>query len=926
MNEWVEQDLSVLTAKGGWHAEDPVMMEKLETSLKRFGQLAPLIVKDNEVLGGRRLFRAMQNIGWQTAMAVRLSGDIEPLHVSLATEIRFDTDYAALSKAIGESLTEAHSLARISPFSAARIEYFKKLIDFDWSQFKEGDDQQSLWDEGDLIKPKGQAPSPKVTTKAPVRVTTSEKKDRPVTPRTEKNSSLPKPAPPPRPSPLVRQVTQAPPVQSLRAPQSAHLTVPSQPVDPELVAFTQAVSEVVQQIGEALGIPVAELTRDPGIVIESTVVHSEIVKDAKPSILELLDEPQPEARASLTVQAPPPPARTAAAAFAGLVDRPVQSSLVPSVIFAGDEGPRVDPNWKLEPLPSLDGVSEIDFDTETDGLRWFKGDRPIGMAVRRPDGSKHYIAFGHRGGNNCDEGTAKRWAQRELRNKHLTGANIRFDIHQMREWGVDLEDQGCTLSDVLHMAPLLDDRRRKWSLDTVAEEYKVLRKTGQDLDKARMADYHASIVAPYAMNDVEMTHLCKQAMWPKLDAEDMHMVRMLEESIIYAVCEMEKNAAPIDVDLLYRWLHESEAEINTLLKELVEGCGFMMDPDKDSSWVRLFEKLGLPITHFTEHGAPSFADGIIKHIKHPLVQKARRVGKLKSLRSKFLLPYADDVREYGMVRFNLHQLRGDKNGTVRGRFSASDQNIQQVFNDKNQRKAFGFDEDDSSHDDEIYLIRKLFKAGIGEYLSADAMQIEYRIMAARAGDPRMLKAYADNPLLSYHELVWDMVRPFKADIIYGKVKILNFMLMYGGGKDKTAETLEMSRSESDAFVDLYKQTFPYTDKLFKSVMAQAENEGFVTTLLGRRARFPGGKFSHAALNAVIQGTAADIMKMKIAELHAARKKTGFVMRMTVHDEVCGDSPDQKCKEMVNEILNAQSVDLPVPILWKTATGPNWAAC
>ena len=115
-------------------------------------------------------------------------------------------------------------------------------------------------------------------------------------------------------------------------------------------------------------------------------------------------------------------------------------------------------NHKWEPVspPCLDGVNCLAFDCETDGLKWWDGDRPIGCAITLPEGHNPkgitaiYLPWGHHGGGNLDEATVKRWAQRELRGKHLTGLNIRFDIHHFREWGVDLEAQGCTFSDVGH--------------------------------------------------------------------------------------------------------------------------------------------------------------------------------------------------------------------------------------------------------------------------------------------------------------------------------------------------------------------------------------------------------------------------------------------------------------------------------------------
>ena len=208
------------------------------------------------------------------------------------------------------------------------------------------------------------------------------------------------------------------------------------------------------------------------------------------------------------------------------------------------------------------------------------------------------------------------------------------------------------------------------------------------------------------------------------------------------------------------------------------------------------------------------------------------------------------------------------------------------------------------------------------YLSSDAEQIEYRLFVHFAKIQRAIDAYKQNPRMSYHKYTWDMVKPY-ADMSYGGIKIYNFMSIYGGGKDKTAEILELPRSQSDEFYRIYHREFPEIEQVLSKASGLAKRRGYVKTLSGRRQRFPDSKFTHKAFNAVDQGSAADIMKQKLYELHKERKRTGFVLRMTVHDSVNGDAPDQECATMVDEILNRQSFDLRVPILWKTQTGQNW---
>ncbi len=644
----------------------------------------------------------------------------------------------------------------------------------------------------------------------------------------------------------------------------------------------------------------------------------------RPAIPELLEcTPAPAA----------PPPTAAPIFFPPVLDIPRVTVEPPSVgrDFFTDTR-KSDLTWVAQEPPSLDGIDTISLNLETTGLDWRGKDRPVGITVGTLDGRlKRYLPFGHAGGN-LDEATVLRWAQREVRGKHIVNANTKFDIHMARAWGVDLEEQGNTVSDVQHYAALLDDNRgavsrsdglRPFSLDALAQDY-LGGCTVPRVDETRMASYTAAEVAERAEYQVQLIAELREKMWPLLDAEDLQRVRQLEDDVIFPTCEMERNGAPLDVELLHRWTKETGELLDALLWDVAKAAGFEVNPDKPANWERLFRQLGLPVTVFTESGAPSFTDAVLKAIPHPTVQAARRAGKLASIRSKYLLPYSEVVSAGGILYYNLHQLRADDHGTVSGRFSSSKVNIQQVMRLSSQRAAFGYAEDDASHDDEIYMIRRLFIPRDGLWLCEDARQIEYRLFAHYAEPQSVMDAYAANPLTNYHKHVLKMVSQHRTGVSYSSVKTLNFAKLYGSGKTRVAEMLGLSQNESDAFYDAYDRAFPEAKKLLKTAADIAARRGYVKTYLGRRARFPDRKWTHKALNRVIQGTAADIMKQKIVELHRDRKLTGLTLRFTVHDEVDGDCPDMDSVACVEEVLNRQSFPLKVPILWEMGHGPNWA--
>jgi len=612
-------------------------------------------------------------------------------------------------------------------------------------------------------------------------------------------------------------------------------------------------------------------------------------------------------------------------------------------------------NWRPSAPPCLDGINEIKLDCETTGLKWWETDRPIGIGICLPDGSTQYLPWGHRGGGNLDEAVVKRWAQTELRGKHIVNLNTRFDVHMLREWGVDLEAQGCTVSDVGHYAALLDDHRLRSSLESLCQDFlpeteqKVKVIDGVVIDPTRMESYSAGTIAVRAEADVRQVHLLKQVLWPKLDVEDLQHVRQLEDDVIYVVCEMEKNGAIIDHELLHKWIKDSQTELQRCLLEIVKLVGFQVNPESSKDQEKLFRYLGIPFTEFTETGRPSFTDNVIKQLDHPVIKLMRRAKKIFNIRSKYLLKYQKAIDSRGILRYALHQLRAVKSeaddaqdtGTISGRFSSTaivdgvGVNIQQVMKVEKQILTHG----------DQYLIRQLHIAESGFFLADDAAQIEYRLFANEAKNPQVLKAYAENPHVSFHKMAWNLLKPFKPDMTYKRTKDFNFAFLYGAGLTKLAlmmdfitqrEFIELREQKANrnhpklaqtfAIKQIYDRVMPEASALRQKYSDSATKHELITTILGRRMRFPNGIRAHKALNGRIQGSAADIMKTKLVELHKARVYTGLKLRFTVHDEACGDAPDTESVKRVNEILNRQSFPLKVPILWDSSIGKNWADC
>jgi hypothetical protein len=391
-----------------------------------------------------------------------------------------------------------------------------------------------------------------------------------------------------------------------------------------------------------------------------------------------------------------------------------------------------------------------------------------------------------------------------------------------------------------------------------------------------------------------------------------------------------------------------------LMWEVSQEIGFAFEHTA-SGWKKLLEHYSLPVPD-------SFSEGVLSVYDHPVVKKAQRASQLASLDSKTFAAYLKKIDAHGVLRYDINQLKGDEGGTVSGRFSIG--YVQQAPNHDNHHAAFG--EGDVGNCKGVCPLfpRRLYKGADGaDYLEADAMQIEYRLFAHFAQNEEVLRAYREDPRMSFHKKTWAMMKTYKPDMLYSHQKNFNFAKMYaariiklavmmGFISEREGEEIRRKKAWNDPRLALikeidgiYNQVMPEVNQLLDkaahlakpecdsycrkndNLHRQYKHRGFIKTLLGRRSRFPDSYKTYIGLNRVLQGTAADILKKKSAELHKERKWTGLLMRLTVHDAFGGDARLPETKQRTTEILDAQSFpELRVPILWEVGTGRTWADC
>jgi DNA polymerase-1 len=572
--------------------------------------------------------------------------------------------------------------------------------------------------------------------------------------------------------------------------------------------------------------------------------------------------------------------------------------------------------WKApEQLPELSRYKRIAFDSEWDGVDWHGSSMPIGWSFCTEDRKKWYLPVGHLGGGNLDRNVVKRWFEREVRNKELVTLSGKGDIQMTRKFGVDLEAQGNTIREVQHKAALLSDVRRSFKMEDMLFDF--LGRHKHEIDRSKIWELPAYEVGPYAEGDAEDTLDLDDYLAKKVSEENLDNVLDLEDSLIYCVCEMERNGVPLDVNLLNDWRGKIRRRFENIIMIISEGTGLKVNPNSGADLARLFGLLNIeyPRTPGTEkfpNGQPSFTDDFLKTVNNEYSQLAREARGLDSLDSKYLLKYLKALKQ-GILYYQLHQLKGDEDyGTISGRFSSSNVNIQQVFDPEKQERKSG-------HRD--YLIRYLFGPERGKrWVRADASQIEFRLFVHYSKSQRLIDIYNNNPEVDFHEQAAEMCH-----IGRKPAKTINFLMLYGGGKDKLAFQLGMSRTESDKLYAEYNHRFPEMRDLYDEVMGVAKRRGHVKTIMGRRARFPGGERIHSALNRVLQGTAADVLKRKLKEVYEMRHELGLKMRLTVHDELDGDIVDDEHANRLRVVLERPLEDLKirVPLLWDVSTGSNW---
>ena len=601
--------------------------------------------------------------------------------------------------------------------------------------------------------------------------------------------------------------------------------------------------------------------------------------------------------------------------------------------------PAADLDWRIvdsaaaldELLGELESAELIAFDTETTSLAYMDADL-VGFSFSVEPGRAAYLPVGHDYPGVPDQLPLTTVLERlepilEDPERPKVGQNLKYDLNVLGRYGIEVRGiahdtmlESYVLDSVGGRHNMDDLAKRMLGVDTILYEDVA----GKGAKQIGFQEVPVEQAAAYAAEDADVALKLHQVMWPRLEAEPRlaAVYRDIELPLVPVLSRVERNGALVDGALLTDYSAELAERMERLKEQAWSEAGeeFNVDSPKQLQTI-LFEKLSLPVLKKTPKGQPSTAEQVLQDLARDyelprLIMDYRILAKLKST-------YTDKLplqinQKTGRIHTSYHQAVA-----ATGRLSSSDPNLQNIP----IRHAEG------------RRIRQAFVAPPGRtILAADYSQIELRIMAHLSGDEGLLAAF---------ERKQDIHRATAAEVFgsaLGEVsddqrrsaKAINFGLIYGMSAFGLGRQLGISRTLAQEYIDRYFERYPGVRRYMESTRALAREQGFVETVYGRRlylpeinARQPPRRqgAERAAINAPMQGTAADIIKRAMLDVDAWLRESQFdaLMIMQVHDELVFEVAADQAEALEAQVRERMvgAAQLTVPLVVDVGTGANW---
>lgn len=607
-------------------------------------------------------------------------------------------------------------------------------------------------------------------------------------------------------------------------------------------------------------------------------------------------------------------------------------------------------------LPDLTTASKIAIDVETrdpdiktNGPGWATGNgEVVGYAIA-VDGWSGYIPVRHHGGGNLDEKVVNKWLKKVFEcpaDKIMH--NAQYDAGWIKRMGFDLKGR---IIDTMVIASLLDENRYSYSLNSLS--YDLLGKTKSEkglveaarefgIDpKADMWKMPAMYVGPYAEGDAELALDLWNYFSIQLTKEDLWPIANLELELLPCLVDMTWRGVRVDQDRVEKTRDALLKREREVMKEIKKVAGADVEIWAAQSLAKAFDKVGLQYPK-TEKGAPSFTKLFLQEHTHSLAQLIVQARNLNKTSGTFINSIMKYCHADGRIHGHINQVRSDDGGTVSGRLSMTNPNLQQI----------------PARDPELGpMIRSLFLPEEGEQWAAiDFSQQEPRILVHYAhvygesrnipleGAAEFVEAYNADPNTDFHTMVAEM-----AKIPRKQAKVINLGMMYGMGVNKLSEQLDISVDEAKSIINQYHTRVPFVKGLMTGVMNRLNDKasgGSIRSILGRKCRFDLWEpdtfamnkalpykdaiqeygattrlkraYTYKALNRLIQASAADMTKKAMVDLY----KQGTIPLIQIHDEIAVSVKDKEEAQKIADIMTS-SVPLEVPNKCDIEIGPSW---
>ena len=595
-------------------------------------------------------------------------------------------------------------------------------------------------------------------------------------------------------------------------------------------------------------------------------------------------------------------------------------------------------------FPDLSKHEEISIDLETKdpGLKTMgsgsitgKGEI-VGIALAVEDWAAYY-PIAHEGGGNMDKKKVMEYFAKVLKTDATKiFHNAMYDVCFIRAAGLEI----CgDIVDTMIAGSLVDENRFRYDLGSMGRDYlgkrkneAVLKETadvwGVDA-KSEMYKLPAMYVGEYAEADASLTLQLWQEMKKEIYHQDLEAIFTLEKELFPCLVDMRFLGVRVDLEAASKLKNKLSLEEKQCLQKVKKETGVDTQIWAARSIAQVFQKLHLAFDRTEKTDSPSFTKNFLQNHPHPLVKLIARAREINKAHTTFI----DTILKHqhkGRIHAEINQLRSDQGGTVTGRFSYNNPNLQQI---PARNKELG------------PAIRSLFipegnkKWGCFDYSQQEPrLVVHYAALQNLYGVDEVLDAYNQGDA-DFHTIVADM-----AEIPRSQAKTINLGLFYGMGKNKLQAELGVSKDKAEDLFKQYHNKVPFVKKLMDNVMQRAQNSGKIRTLLGRLCRFhlwepnqfgihkalpheaalmehgPGIKraYTYKALNRLIQGSAADMTKKAMIQLH----KEGIVPHIQVHDELDISVADEAEAEKIKSVMES-AVDLEVPNKIDYESGPNW---